>query len=252
MKKIIVALAALALALSCTPKMPVIGISCNLGSEGYSRVSSNYFNAVLTAGGVPVAVPLTDNEKVLERILKNVDGLILTGGEDVDPARYGEAPSENLGKVNGRRDTCDFAIAGTALKLKKPILAICRGEQLLNVCLGGSLHQDIPSEIDSELTHRVSTSEKAHKVGIYPDTRFGRVMKIDSLEVNSAHHQCVKCLAPGLKLVAASPDGVVECYENDKSIPSFVLGIQSHPEVFAQKGEEPYLSIFKYFLKACK
>jgi len=247
--------AALSLALSCSGGDPVIGISCKLSDDGNPSISAACYNSVIMAGGVPMAIPMTDDLDVLRKLLRRVDGIMLIGGEDVDPAYYGEAPIPELEEVAGHRDTCDMALAGLALEMHKPIFAICRGEQLLNVKLGGSLWQDIPSQVSDSVSHRGPSSRYMHVVKMDTTSFVGRILTaegVDTLSVNSVHHQGVKALGRGLVVTGTAPDGIVECYVNDASIPSFILGTQFHPEVFAAKGQRPFLDLFEYFLDNCR
>jgi gamma-glutamyl-gamma-aminobutyrate hydrolase PuuD len=250
-------LAALAVcALSCTRSAPVIGISCKLNDAGAPSVSAACYNSVLQAGGVPVAIPMISDGAVLRKYLRRVDGVMFVGGEDIDPAYYGEAPIPELEEVAPYRDTCDMALAAMALNMRKPIFAICRGHQLLNVALGGSLWQDIPAQVSDSVTHRGPSSRYMHVVRMDTTTVVGRMLTAagaDTLSVNSVHHQGVKALGKGLTVVGTSPDGIAECYVNDPAVvSSLILGTQFHPEVFAASGQRPFLDLFEYFVDNCR
>jgi gamma-glutamyl-gamma-aminobutyrate hydrolase PuuD len=254
---IIIVLASLAVcALSCIRSAPVIGISCKLNDAGAPSVSAACYNSVLQAGGVPVAIPMISDEAVLRKCLRRVDGVILVGGEDINPAYYGEAPIPELEEVAGYRDTCDMALAGLALKMRKPIFAICRGHQLLNVKMGGSLWQDIPAQLSDSVSHRGPSSRYMHVVRMDTTTVVGRMLTAtgtDTLSVNSIHHQGVKAVGKGLTVVGTSPDGITECYVNDPAVvSSLILGTQFHPEVFAAAGQRPFLDLFEYFVDNCR
>jgi len=248
--------AAALLAVSCADETTVIGISCKLDDNGNPAVSAACYNSVLLAGAVPVAIPMTADVKELKRCLRNVDGIILVGGEDIDPAYYGETPIPELEEVAGHRDTCDMALAGLALEMRKPIFAICRGEQLLNVKMGGSLWQDIPVQVSDSVSHRGPSSRYMHVVKMDTTTFVGRILTadgVDTLSVNSIHHQGVKALGKGLTVIGTAPDGITECYVNDPTaVSSFILGTQFHPEVFAANGRRPFLDLFEYFVDNCK
>lgn len=225
---------------SCRPsEKPLIGISCCL-DDGRSHISAAYFDAVLAAGGVPVAVPCGD-----EGMVREIDALILIGGEDVDPARYGEKPVGDCVEINAPRDTADFALVSAAIKEGLPVLAICRGMQLLNIALGGTLVQDIPTQVEAPLSHSGHREEKVHVVNIAGDSRIAGIVGADTLAVNSTHHQAVRLPGRGLRITGTTSDGVVEMYESLPGSGMDIIGIQSHPEVFARLGEQPYLSIYK-------
>lgn len=253
MKRTILLLASVLLVLSscCSQHSvkgkPIIGIS-----SGYSQSSDkaslgrSYTEAVIKGGGVPYILPLVSSEEVAKSILDGLDGLILSGGEDINPAYYGEDTLANGGvSVNGPRDTSDMFIIKEAMNRKMPILAICRGEQILNVALGGSLYQDIPSQIPNCLVHRQEESGTigTMKIGIADGSYIKGIIGLDSLNVNSFHHQAVKDLAPGLKLVSTASDGVVEAYEG---LPELnVIGTQFHPEIFTKAGDPTFVKFFK-------
>lgn len=248
MKRIIISAISVLLICSCGHKAPVIAISCTLSGDD-AKVSSRYFDAVLHAGGIPLAVPQTCDAGLLESIVRNSDGVILVGGEDVDPSYYGESPVAELGTVLHHRDSSDMALINTALKLRKPLLGICRGEQIINVALGGSLYQDLYSQYDTDISHR-DDAEMAHAIVIDRTTDMGGFFGPDSVYVCTHHHQAVKRLADGLRIVATAPDGVVEAYESLPSLPSKIIGVQWHPETFTtSKNPDPNdMMIFDYFL----
>ena len=156
--------------------------------------------------------------------MSKLDVLILTGGEDVDPARYKTPKSPKLGKVNAPRDDFDFRLLAAARRRNLPVIGICRGCQLMNIAFGGTLWQDLPSEFPvKDVQHR----NVHHRISIEPNSRFARVMGVTNALVNSYHHQAVKDLAPDFRIVAKSPDGVVEAIECD-TYPA--IGVQFHPE----------------------
>lgn len=190
-------------------------------------------------------LPFTTDSLEICEMLEHVDGLIMTGGEDVNPQRYGHEAIPELGSVNDARDTFDLCLIRNAVRMRLPILGICRGSQVTNVALGGTLWQDIPSQIETELVHKQpeSASVATQTIVIAPDSRLHSIIGSDSLYTNSKHHQCVRDIAPGLRVVATACDGVVEAYESVDG--NQILCIQSHPEAFARDGKEPYLAIFR-------
>lgn len=218
---------------------PVIGISSSL-KDGFDRVSPSYFEAVLAAGGIPVAIP-----KGAVEVVDMIDGLVMTGGEDVAPWRYGESPVGDCVKVNASRDTSDFAILAAALRKSVPVLCVCRGMQLANVALGGTLWQDIPSQVRKPVQHRAPAQTRPHMVRIRKGSMLRDIVGRDTLSVNTSHHQAVRKPAPGLRVTAKAPDGIVEGYESCPSAGHSIVGVQFHPETFAKDGEEPYLSIYR-------
>ncbi len=235
----------------CSQTKPVIGISAAHGSTS-SSVSDSYVEAVRNAGGIPVIIPFTTDSTRLCEALDLVDAVIMTGGEDVNPAYYGEEPIPQLGKVNEARDTFDIMFARTAYKRGLPMLCICRGEQALNVALGGSLWQDIPAQVDTILRHKQSErgSIATQTISIVPGSRLAEIVGCDTLAVNSMHHQAVKQIAPGLEVIATTCDGVVEAYQSIDS--EQVLAVQFHPEAFAKSGIYPYLYIFEDLVRRAR
>ncbi len=176
-------------------------------------------------------VPPLSSDTAARAILSRVDGLVLTGGEDVDPSRYGQPRLPECGVVNAARDNTEIALVRAARELNKPILAICRGPQLLNVALGGTLFQDIPSQIPGALEHnpRNERSSRVHPVEIEEGSLIANAIESTSISVNSFHHQSVEKVAPGLRPTAFAPDGVIEGLES--TTPGWwVIAVQWHPE----------------------
>jgi putative glutamine amidotransferase len=213
---------------------PRIGVSMSITvgtSPERAYVNSTYLNAIQQAGGVPIALPPQLSGRSWERLAAGLDGLLLTGGGDIDPARFGEAPHPTLFDVAPVRDTFEAAAARWALERQVPLLCICRGIQVLNVTLGGSLYQDVGTEPRTTLTHSQTEprDQPTHKVKVRPGSRLAEVLGADEVEVNSMHHQAIKGLGRGLTAVAWAPDQIVEGVELPDH-PGFVLGVQWHPE----------------------
>ena len=213
---------------------PRIGVSMSITvgtSPERAYVNSTYLNAIQQAGGVPIALPPQLSGRSWERLAAGLDGLLLTGGGDIDPALFGEAPHPTLFDVAPVRDTFEATAARWALARQVPLLCICRGIQVLNVALGGSLYQDVGTEPGTTLTHsqKEPRDQPTHKVKVTPGSRLAEVLGADELEVNSMHHQAIKGLGRGVTAVAWAPDQIVEGVElPDHS--GFVLGVQWHPE----------------------
>ena len=234
-------------------KKPLIGIAPGYSGASVSTLGRAYSDAIIRAGGIPVILPQVNNASMASEMLGRVDGFMLTGGVDLNPAYYGEAIWNETVEVDHHRDTIDVLYAKAALKSRKPILAICRGEQLLNVVLGGSLFQDLPTQKPGDVTHRQKTDSRfpTHSIILEENSRLFEIMgRRKSLEVNSLHHQAVKVLSGKVDLAAYSPDGVVEAYEGtDKR--QWLLAVQFHPEQLV-RADESWLALFKAFVKACR
>ena len=226
--------------------MALIGISA-------CRKLEDYKQSILHVGG---EVRILDHGMTVANALSGIDGLLLTGGEDVDPARYGEVADASVVGVNEVRDEFEIGLILEARRRDLPILAICRGIQVLNVAAGGTLIQDIPSQLKGALEHRLPVPQHepyalAHEVWLDKDTLLARLMHerlsdTDSCDVNSRHHQAIKQLAPGLQSSATAPDGVIETIEAPDA--RFLLGVQWHPENFWRTGE--FRPLFEGFLEA--
>jgi gamma-glutamyl-gamma-aminobutyrate hydrolase PuuD len=225
--------------------MAVIGItSC--------RKIEDYRQSVLHAGGEPRTL---ESSIAVDQALAGIDGLMLTGGGDVAPSRYGEEPVPSIEAAEPGRDEFEIALVLAARRKKLPILAICRGIQVLNVAYGGTLVQDIPSQLPGAGTHNLAVPEHesyalAHEIWVEKDSLLAKLMRDriadDGLEVNSRHHQAVKDVAKGFKVTATAPDGVIEAIEDPAS--AFCLGVQWHPENFFRTGE--FRALFEGFLEA--
>ena len=228
--------------------MPVIGVT-------HCRKLEDYRQAVLHAGG---EVRIIEPSISIESALAGIDGLLLTGGEDIGPGRYGEAAHPAVVDVEPARDEFEIALVRAARTNHLPILAICRGIQVLNVAYGGTLVQDIPSQVSSALEHRMEVPphqsfDYAHELWIEKESTLARLMSdrlkdADTCEVNSRHHQAVKELAPGFQVSATAPDGIIEAIEHPAA--PFCLGVQWHPENFWRTGE--FRALFEGFLEAAK
>jgi putative glutamine amidotransferase len=224
--------------------MPLIGIAP-------AAQTADYESSVHRAGAECRLLDTMHDDPA--RVVAEIDGLLLTGGNDVDPAIFGEAPHETYHASEAGRDAHEIALVRTAIEAGLPIFAICRGLQVLNVALGGTLLQDIPSSVTGAVTHQVPMPKFAiaHEVWVNRGSLLWtlaeeRLENGDTLAVNSRHHQAVKDLAPGFVVSATAPDGVVEAIERTGG--SFCVGVQWHPENFWRTGE--FRELFEGFVKA--
>jgi putative glutamine amidotransferase len=197
--------------------------------EQRERVALNsaYVQALTGAGLVPIIVPPLLDPEAACAVLDHVQGLVLTGGEDVEPGRYGAAPHPKLGETDAARDIVELALIAGAERRRLPLLAICRGIQILNVALGGTLYQDLASERAGPIDH--ADRRARHGLRIEPLTRLHRSVGALAASVNTRHHQAIRDPAPGLRPTAWAEDGVIEGVERNGSAP-WTLGVQWHPE----------------------
>jgi putative glutamine amidotransferase len=219
---------------------PVIGITCSrlvggawgLYSPGHfmDYTFAEYSQAVLAVGGAPLLIPAAQNQESIESILDRLAGLILSGGPDVNPRFYGEQPLEGLGEVDEGLDLMELEVARAAVSRDIPILAICRGIQVLNVSQGGTLHQDIGRQVSGPISHgqKADKGVLTHTVRITQESRLFTIVESEEIWVNSKHHQAVKTVAPDLTISARASDGIIEAVEHPAK--RFVLGVQWHPE----------------------
>ena len=208
-----------------------------------------YMDGVAAAGGLPVMLPLTEDPAALEQLAALCDGFLFTGGQDVDPALYGQAPDPAMEEVCPARDGMETALLRLALERDRPVLGICRGLQFLNAALGGTLWQDLPSQRPSAVCHRMKPpyDRVAHEVALVPGTPLHGLLGRDEIGVNSCHHQAVRDLAPCLAPMAQAPDGVTEAaYMPGRR---FFWAVQWHPE-FSFRTDESSRRIFGAFVAA--
>ena len=229
---------------------PIIGVSA--GGVGQSRVVDAYIDAVAEAGGVPVIIPIMTDRASLAAVLDKVDGVLVTGGEDIDPNFFGEEPIPELGEVNAPRDTFDVLLCQMTIEAKKPMLAICRGMQVLNVAFGGTLWQDIPSQKPSSVCHRAQDGETAiHMIDVKAGTVLDRILPQEAHNTNSFHHQAVKDMAGGFVLNAVAEDGIIEGMERFDG-GDRVLAVQFHPEKSLSAGDKSFLPLFRWLVDESK
>ena len=243
MKRILIFLLALTVLQACR-QAPVIGISCGRSESGAATLSANYTNAVFRSGGIPLIFPTVVDSAMASILIHSVDGIIFSGGPDLDPSYYGETVWNETVEVDTLRDVSDLLLMRAALASGKPVMAICRGEQLMNVVLGGTLVQDIPTQVDTMVKH---SGGALHRIGVEKGSVLYELFGQDSLTVNSTHHQAVKELAPGIRVTARADDGIIEAYEYGDQ----VIAFQFHPEGMART-DDAWLAPFKYFIRKVK
>lgn len=240
-------------------KKKVIGISCNIvkakDSDSFpglylQRIFNEYIQAVILAGAVPILIPVTNSTVVLDRQLDLIDGLIVSGGYDVNPDRYNEEPHRLLGNTSHSRDDFEFYLVEQAYKRHIPYLGICRGHQVLNVAFGGTLYQDLSLKDDTYIKHSQKSDphKPCHSIKVSPNSNLFNIFG-ETYKVNSFHHQGVKDVAKGFLVSATSPDGIVEGIELIDN-ENFLMGVQWHPEIMAEDDNKT-LELFKYFIKHC-
>ena len=229
---------------------PIIGITATLKEDvdavaerplgRFVRTDLDYVEGVVGAGGVPVVLPPVGDERAAETVIQSLDGLLLSGGSDLDPRYYGEEPVPELGPTIPERDAFEMALVGLALRRGMPVFGICRGMQVLNVALGGTLYQDLPSQWKGDvLKHRQDTPkwQPTHEVEVGDGSYIAGVMDRGMVKVNSYHHQGIRDLADGLVVTGRSSDGVIEAVEASDLSKRWLLGVQWHAE--AMRGAGP-------------
>lgn len=227
---------------------PLIGITCSRVIGGAWGIYSpghfmdytfdEYSQAIQYSGGAPVLIPVAQNRETLQAILDRVDGLLLSGGPDINPRLFGEQPQQGLGEIDEDLDRMELEAARMAFQKDLPILGICRGIQVLNVSQEGTLYQDIPSQVQGSINHsqKADKAVNTHSVSIEGKTSLYKIFRRKEIWVNGKHHQSIKDLAPGFIISAKAPDGIIEAVEDPSK--RFVTGVQWHPEGTFRK--DPY------------
>lgn len=209
----------------------------------------NYFEALEEAGALPVSLPLTTDPEELRSLAHRLDAFVFTGGIDVSPQCYGESPIPEMGEAHPRRDEMEARLLTLVMERGKSILGICRGIQTVNVILGGTLYQDLPAQRPSEIAHRQPKPFEApsHPVTVLPDTPLAALVGPGELMVNSIHHQAIKALAPALRPMALSPDGLIEAVW----LPGYpyLRAYQWHPEYLCGNNA-PSRALFRDFVES--
>ncbi len=230
---------------------PIIGILAETDNEQVTKLKPGYTEAIQKSGGIPVILPYVKGEETLDSFLNLCDGFLFTGGCDIEPMHYGEKNRGMCGKIEPYRDEFELKFFKKAITTKKPILAICRGAQLVNVALGGTLYQDIPSEVQTEILHRQNEPKAAtfHSVKLLQNAPLFNLIGEPTMTVNSIHHQAIKRLADGLTVMAVADDGIIEavCLSGEQ----YLRGFQWHPERLYDS-DAFNRRIFDDFIEACR
>ncbi len=230
---------------------PLIGISGSI-DEAQTKQSllRDYCQAILASNGIPMMLSLDMDDAHIQQALSHLDGLLLAGGNDIDPALFGQMPSSALGEVNPLRDAFELRLLWHALSLQMPVLGICRGIQVINVFFEGTLIQDIPSQHCTTLLHKqcIPYDQPSHAIYIDPTSTLGKLYPLGHGEVNSMHHQAVDQVAPCLRATAWSDDGLVEAIEHPNM--PYLVAVQWHPERRYQHTSADH-ALFDSFTHAC-
>lgn len=229
---------------------PIIGILTEVDENLVTSVKKNYISAIERSGGLPLVLPYVEDDAILDGIVNACHGFFFTGGKDIDPAIYGEVKKKTCDETQPYRDDLEFRAFKKIFDSGKPILAVCRGAQLVNIALGGTLYQDIPTEVNTELVHRQTEGEfeYSHDVNIKADTPLYTLIGAERIKSNSFHHQAIKKIGEGLKVMATADDGIVEAvyYGGQR----YLRAYQWHPERL-YCADEFNRSIFYDFINNC-
>ncbi|CAN5654330.1 gamma-glutamyl-gamma-aminobutyrate hydrolase family protein [soil metagenome] len=244
--------------------VPVIGVTATLKEDieeiatrplgRFVRADFDYVDGVAQAGGAPVVLPPAMDARAAGSVVDGLDGLLLSGGSDLDPSYYGEEPIPELDVTIPERDELEMVLLESALERGIPVFGICRGLQVLNVALGGTLYQDLPSQVDRDLLKHRQTTPKwqaTHEIEVLENTRIAGITGSGSLKVNSYHHQAIKDLAKDFIVSASSSDGIVEAIEYRDLSEHWILAVQWHAEAMRQAGSE-HRSLFEAHVAAAE
>jgi putative glutamine amidotransferase len=234
-----------------TPRIGVSGVVRNWEGAERTGVNAAYVRAVCRAGGVPLVLSPLMGSAMAARALEGVHGLLLTGGEDLDPAWYGASPSPHLDPPSRERDLFELALFAVARQRRIPILGVCRGIQLVNVAMGGTLFQDLPTERPGSVEHRPegARNHRSHRIRLLPESRAARALGGSGVRVNSSHHQAIDQLASGLLASGWSDDDLIEAVESPVGDP-WVLAVQWHPEEMHADAQAPDHGLFAALVEA--
>ncbi|WP_067724630.1 gamma-glutamyl-gamma-aminobutyrate hydrolase family protein [Oceanobacillus damuensis] len=227
----------------------IIGITTDIKNEKLLTTGLDNIKSIVKSGAVPVVLPNLDDEDSINQLAELIDGLLVTGGGDIDPTLFGEEPHPNLGEICPDRDRFEMLLITKLLELDKPILAICRGCQILNLATGGDMHQDIYAQSQRPLLQHYQKAPRTHTshyIDVTENSFYQKIVQATRFKVNSYHHQAVRKIGDGFEVCAKSSDGIIEAFESKKH--RFVIGIQWHPENLFQNEDIFSLILFKYFV----
>ena len=237
-------------------KKPLIGVTPQYHlKEKFPYIENVNLEAVAEAGGLPVMLPLAASEDDLKQFADTLDGVLFTGGWDIMPYLYGEAMLKECGPQTPLRDETELSLVRAAVAAKLPVMGICRGIQVVNIALGGTLFQDIPSQCGAkntvvhDQTGYLTSDYPSHKIRVEEDSVLHGITGKKEMQVNSFHHQAVKDIAPGLRATAWAEDGIIEAVESAGS--NFILGVQWHPERMFGR-ERDAMTLFLDFIEHCR
>lgn len=235
---------------------PLIGVSSTeriVENKTCSHLDLDHIHAISNAGGIPIILPNSGDSETIDQLVQQLDGLYLSGGEDIDPMLYEESPIPKLGEIKPNRDVYELDITKRMIDIQKPVFGVCRGCQVINVVLGGNLYQDLYEQNKDKplIKHEQQTplAHVTHDLTIEKDTFLHQLTGVTKATINSLHHQSVKKLGCSLRVSATSEDSIIEAIEGTGG--HFLVGVQWHPESLAVKNDQVSKQIFEGFIKAC-
>ncbi|MDW0110741.1 gamma-glutamyl-gamma-aminobutyrate hydrolase family protein [Sporosarcina aquimarina] len=231
---------------------PLIGITCHHDFDYQYMLNHSYVQSVTEAGGVPLLLALGFKNDV-DVLVERLDGLLLSGGFDINPLFYGEEPINELGEIFPGRDVNELELVRAFLKADKPVFGICRGHQVLNVAQGGTMYQDIYAQFDRNVLQHAQVARRdhlSHRVQLGKGSKLAAILGSSDILVNSFHHQAVKAIGDHVAVCGTSSDGVIEAIMSE--VHTFALGVQWHPEDTACAGDPPSKNLFAAFVDACR
>lgn len=231
---------------------PLIGVTSSIKEDRLLITGLDYVMSMEWAGGTPLVLPNLTDEEAMDKIAASLDGLLVTGGKDIDPTLFGEEPHVKLGEVSPQRDHFEMQIVKRMMQLNKPILGICRGCQILNVTAGGDLYQDIHAQNDKPLLQHYQVAPRyhvSHFIDVVEGSLLHQISGSQRYKVNSFHHQALRKVAEGFEVTARASDGIIEAFESKNH--KFVLGVQWHPENLLKKDDLYAQKLFQAFIEAC-
>ena len=240
--------------------VPLVGITAPVrslartahGPAPHIGMKASYAETIAAFDAVPLIIPASFTTEQLRSVYGHISALLLPGGGDIDPRCYGSTPTHHLGEVDPQLDAAELALAAWAIADRMPILGLCRGAQVLNVAAGGTLHQDLAAELPNILVHQHKGALRyrpSHDIDMLPESALARALGTVRIRVNSTHHQAVKRVAPGWRVTATAPDGVIEAIESEET-GVFAMGIQCHPEELWSSLEPRFRGLFGAFVQS--